>query len=43
MGPPAPLDKGWRDGHEQLALQIIFSFEPRSDLLDHFATFGVVF
>src|SRR5207237_1227831 len=25
------------------ALQIVLSFEPRSDLLDHFATFGVVF
>jgi len=31
-----------RDGTAGSALQIIFSFEPRSDLLDHFATIGVV-
>jgi hypothetical protein len=30
-------------GTGRSALQIIFGFEPRSDLLDHFATFGVVF
>jgi hypothetical protein len=31
-----------REGTARSALQIIFSFEPRSDLLDHFATIGVV-
>jgi hypothetical protein len=30
-----------RDGVTS-ALQVIFHFEPRSDLLDHFATVGVV-
>ena len=32
-----------REGTASSALQIIFSFEPRSDLLDHFATIGVVY
>jgi hypothetical protein len=33
----------WQRGVAALTFQIILSFEPRSDLLDHFATFGVVF
>jgi hypothetical protein len=28
----AESEQGWRDGHEQLALQINFGFEPRSRL-----------
>jgi hypothetical protein len=35
----------WRHerGPARSALQVIFPFEPRSDLLDHFATIGVVY
>jgi hypothetical protein len=37
-------DRRWRHerGPARSALQVIFPFEPRSDLLDHFATIGVV-
>src|SRR5258708_7118273 len=38
-------DRRWRHvrGTARSAFQIIFNFEPRSDLLDHFATIGVVY
>jgi hypothetical protein len=32
-----------RDGTASSAFQIIFSFEARSDLLDHFTTIGIVY
>lgn len=38
---PPPIDSVLPTGGQPL--QIIFSFEPRSDLLDHFATIGVVY
>ena len=41
-GEPVLL-AGVGDMSARSALQIIFSFKPRSDLLDHFATIGVVY
>src|ERR1700722_1418695 len=32
-----------REGPARLTLQVILPFEPRSDLLDHFATISVVY
>jgi hypothetical protein len=34
---------GGMRGPAKSSFQVIFPFEPRSDLLDHFATIGVVY
>ena len=33
----------WQRGVAALTFQIMFSFEPSGDLLDHFTTAGIVF